>query len=157
MGEANFSQSLFLSPEAKQILGQELQLFGQQFIPEQEMAFSEILRRLGNPSAPVASAQGLKQASGTARRATQQAGATYGLPATATGPVQDDLLANEDDLLKALQAFFEQVGTQQRSLVDPRFAQFLSPQLQRQPAETSVGSAVVPALLQGAGVASRFV
>lgn len=157
MGETNFTQSLLLSPEAKQILGQELQLFGQQFVPEQEMAFSEILRRLGSPTAPIPSAQGLRQASGTARQATQLAGRTYGLPVTALGTLQDDLLANEDDLLKALQAFFEQIGTQQRSLVDPRFAQFLAPQLQRQPAETSTASAVVPALLQAAGVASRFV
>ena len=157
MGETNFSQSLFLSPEAKQILGQELQLFGQQFIPEQEMAFSEILRRLGSPTASVPSAQGLRQASGTARQATRQAGATYGLPAAATGPVQEDLLANEDDLLKALQAFFEQVGTRQRSLVDPRFAQFLSPQLQRQPTSPSTADSVIPAVVQGAEIASRFV
>lgn len=156
--DTTVSQGVVLSPEAKNILGQELQLFEGHYAPGQQQALQGVLSRLASQSPTTAATQGLAQTNQLARTATRTAGQHYGLPAREQGNNQTTLFEDEEDLLQALQALFEHIGTQQSSLIDPRFAQFLAPRVSNPGSGgPSTIESILPLIGAAAGTASQFV
>ncbi len=150
-------QDLQLTPEARAILANELQLFSQQFLPEQQQLFANMLQRLGLMNVATPEITGLTAASDTARQATQQAGQQYGLSGLQLGNTDRALASNQPDLVAGLQALMEQLGTRQQSLVDPRFAQFLQPQAIQRQASPSTAESVASIAVPVATAAANFV
>ena len=160
-GTTTSEQEISLSPEAQQLMSQELALFGKNFLPAEMGARNDALKGLGPLFAQTAGARGVGNALNLARTATTTAGAQAGVAPTAMSGVMRDLDTAKPDAMNSLQQVFRQMAMTKGSLMDPRFAQFLRPDVnQTSEFEPSTGSKVATGVgmaIAAAGIAAVII
>jgi hypothetical protein len=120
-------QDIQLTPEAKRLMTDELSLFLKTFLPAQYQGHQDVLKGLGPLFGETAAATGTQRALGTAKGATRAAGAQAGLSPTAVSTALTDVGEEEALLVDGLRNLFANISMQQGDMIDPRFAQFLRP------------------------------
>jgi len=144
---ATSQQEIKLSPEAQQLMSDELRLFMNTVLPAQTQLQGQIGRGLvpglgGNlaalPAAALAplspggirgtpAAQATRRAQDLAQTATRVGGAAGGLPGASLNRALAQIETESPELLGNLQNVFRGIAEQQQGFADPRFAQFLRP------------------------------
>ena len=115
------------SPEAQQVLQNELQLFLQGFLPSQQAAQQQTLQGIGPFGQEGVSAQNMQRAIAPVPQAVQTAGEQYGVAQPDISSALTMLGEQRPELLNSYLQFLGQVPEGTTSLIDPRFAQFLRP------------------------------
>jgi hypothetical protein len=149
-GTTKAEQKIVLSPEAQQALSRELQLFAGNFLPQEMGVRGDIVRGLGQRGAPTAGSQGTDRALHLASLATGTAGKqAHVAPENFAGLLQE-MDEQRPEAQEGLQQMFRQLAMKPGNLIDPRFAQFLRPDVSTSSQfKPSTGSQVT----QGAGMA----
>jgi hypothetical protein len=155
-GTTTTEQEIKLSPEAQQLMAQELSLFGKNFLPAEISGRSDALKGLGPEFAATAGAAGTRSALNMGRTATTAAGRGLQIRPRTMSSVTGALDTARPDAMGNLQNVFRQMAMNKGSLMDPRFAQFLRPDI-NQTSETnpSTGSKVMAGV--GTAVAAAAV
>ena len=154
-GTTTSEQEISLSPEAQQLMSQELTLFGKNFLPAEMGARNDALKGLGPLFAQSAGARGTGNALNLARQATATAGADAKMATPAMTGAMREMDTAKPDAMNSLQQVFRQMAMSKGSLVDPRFAQFLRPDVnQSSEFEPSTGSKVATGVGMGLSAAA---
>ena len=157
-GTTTSEQEISLSPEAQQLMSQELALFGKNFLPAEMGARNDALTGLGPLFAKTAGARGTGNALNLAKQATATAGADAKLATPAMTGVMRDMDTTKPEAMNNLQNVFRQMAMSKGSLVDPRFAQFLRPDVNSTSEfEPSTGSKAVQGVGMGLAAAAVVV
>lgn len=129
-GTTTSEQKVTLTPEAQQLMAQELALFGNAFLPAEMGARGDALTGLGPRFAGTTGAKGTDSALAMARNATQQAGKQAGVAPKALTGALGDLDVSRPETMGNMQNVFRQMAMSQGGMMDPRFAQFLKPEVE---------------------------
>jgi len=153
------TQEVQLSPEAQRLLSQELSTFLSTFLPAQEAAQGDVLRGLGPFFATTRGAEATRAATGMARTATRTAGEQRGMPEGDITQAIQRIEEESPDLLNTLRTLFAQIAMGSGEMVDPRFAQFLRPDVRSQtsPGGGQIAQGAVGLALGGAGLAQAII
>jgi hypothetical protein len=155
-GTTTTEQEITLSPEAQQLMAQELSLFGTNFLPAEMAGRQDALKGLGPAFAATAGAAGTRNAMNLAKSATTGAGRGLQIRPKTMGSITSAMDATRPEAMGNLQNVFRQMAMNKGSLMDPRFAQFLRPDInQSSEFNPSTGSKVMTGV--GTAVAAAAV
>lgn len=146
------TQDIELTPEAQELMAKELALFSQTFLPAEMAGRGDALRGLGPGFAETAGAKGTAKTLDLARLATTKAGTQVGLRGTRSlGDVLSGMDTQRPEAMAGMQNIFQQMAMSKNSLMDPRWAQFLRPDV------TTAGSTEPTAGAKAAQAASMAI
>lgn len=123
-------QEIELSPEAQKLMAEELSLFTQQFLPAEMYGRGEALRGLGPDFATTSGAKGTARMLDIGEKVTARAGQARGIGGESLAQALAPMQEIRPEALGGMQNLYRQMATQKSSLMDPRFAQFLRPDVQ---------------------------
>lgn len=121
------TQEVELSPEAQQLMADELALFTKAFLPAEMSARGDALQGLGPAFASTAGAKGTEKALDVAKLATTKAGGQGNLSAPSLTAALAPQETAKPEAMGGMQNIFRQMAMQKNSLMDPRFASFMRP------------------------------
>jgi hypothetical protein len=124
------SQEVSLTPEAQELMANELAMFSQMFLPAEMVGRQDALRGLGPAFGKTAGAQGTTKMLDLAQLATRGAGTQAGLTPDRLTQALTPMETARPEALGDMQQIFRQMAMQKNGLMDPRFAQFLRPDVQ---------------------------
>lgn len=132
---------LKFTPEATQVLGDELSAFIETYLPKERLAQRSLLDALSaNGPLDRRTVPGLESARKITSNALQ--GAAEGVTTRDRGDIRTALENQQGDLAEAFRQLALQTAARQQSVVDPRFASLLFPTTSSRTAPTSTQQAV---------------
>lgn len=124
------TQEIELSPEAQELMANELAMFSQMFLPAEMQGRQDALKGLGSGFGETAGAKGTEKMLDLAQSATTGAGKQAGMGPRNLTQALTPMQQQRPEALGDMQNIFRQMATQKSGLMDPRFAQFLRPDVQ---------------------------